>query len=190
MSLPLRDVEQPGVRLIDGRIVRNALEDHRVGHCAPVHLPAFPEVPGAAIGLIHHHSQAFVDIHKPSNIPQVVLVGFNKVKLLQAHFLQARDHALVELRVRSRAPVLYIRTIPVVHAHEIRLEHDTVGYGNPGLRHGHEDLPGQREALSQFGRFVHLVRHVGAPDKDSLGIALDERVESEVSLGETQGSPS
>jgi hypothetical protein len=73
-----------------------------------------------------------------------------------------------------------------VHAYEVRFENDAVSYGNPWPFHGHKDLSGQREALSPLGFFVHFVRHVGAPDKDGLGITLDERVESEVCLGDSK----
>ena len=43
----------------------------------------------------------------------------------------------------------------------------------------HEDLARERQTFAELRLFVHLVRHVRAPDEDGLGILLDERMEAE-----------
>ena len=54
--------------------------------------------------------------------------------------------------------------------------------GIPAWSLRHEDLARQRQAFAELGLLVHLVRHVGAPDKHRLRILLDERVEAEEGL--------
>ena len=122
---------------------------------------------------VHLHAVALVDVHETPARPCWIFVGFNEIKTAQAQFLEAHDHAFIE------------RCIDGEH---IRLQNNSVCDRDARPVRGNEDLSSQQQPFLQLGGGVGPLGHVRAPDKDSLGIALDERVESKISLGDTQGS--
>ena len=58
-----------------------------------------------------------------------------------------------------------------------------MGDGHTRLRARNEDRLGQSQPLGALGVGVELLLDVRSADEDSLGVLLDERMESEVRLG-------
>src|SRR5437868_2989432 len=187
VRFPFGDVEQPGIGLVHRGVMWDARIYYPVRDLAPGHVVAVAEITNAPLRLIHLDAMSFVDIDETAQVPLMKIVSFQKMKFLQPEFLQADDHAFIELRIGTGAPGVHQRPPLALHAADVGLEDDTVSYRNPRPIQRHEDLPRQVQAFAQFGWFVHLVRHVRAADEYRFRIRFDERVDAEIRLRQACG---
>ncbi|MBV6431504.1 MAG: hypothetical protein IANPNBLG_01636 [Bryobacteraceae bacterium] len=187
MRLPLGDVEQPRIGLVDRSIVWNTGIDHRVGNLRPRHLVAVLEITDAALRFVHLDAVAVIDIGQAAIIPGMEVVRLEKVHLTDAQFLEAHDDALVKLRIRACSPVLFVWPL-VADAGEVRFEDYAVRNRNARRTIERlEHLPGKGDAFPQFGGFVHLVGHLCPLDEHRFRVLLDKGMNPEIRLRQPGG---
>ena len=186
VRLPLGDVQQPRIRLVHRRIVRDLRVNHRVRHLRPVHLVTVPEVACPPVRLIHLDAVAIVDIRQAPIIPRMEVIRLEEVELFQADLFETNNDPLVKLRIGPCPPVLLVRPL-VPHAGEVRFQHHPVRNRNARrLVRGNKHIPRKRDALFELRRLVHLVRHPRALEEHRLRVGLHKRMHGKTGLRRTR----